>query len=163
MQQKVQFVSTIIHQPPLIILDEPFSGLDPINSKLIKQEIRKLNEEGTSIIFSTHRMEQVEEICEHIVLINKGQNILEGDVNQIKEEYKDHLFKFTYQGELDLDLILAPIIEHQAQTLTIKFKELGEANHFIRMLMDKGVLIQRFEEVLPTLNDIFIKKVTEAA
>ena len=163
MQQKVQFVSTIIHQPPLIILDEPFSGLDPINSKLIKQEIRKLNEEGTSIIFSTHRMEQVEEICEHIVLINKGQNILEGDVNQIKEEYKDHLFKFTYQGELDLDLILAPIIEHQAQTLTIKLKELGEANHFIRMLMDKGVLIQRFEEVLPTLNDIFIKKVTEAA
>lgn len=163
MQQKVQFVSTIVHKPPLIILDEPFSGLDPLNTKLIKQEIRKLNEQGTSIIFSTHRMEQVEEICEDIVLINKGKNILQGEVHQIKQEYKDHLFKISYQGELQTELVLPEILEHQNNTITIKLKELSEANNFIRRLMDMGILVQKFEEVLPTLNDIFIKKVTEAA
>jgi ABC-2 type transport system ATP-binding protein len=163
MQQKVQFVSTIVHKPPLIILDEPFTGLDPLNTKLIKQEIRELNKQGTSIIFSTHRMEQVEEICEYIVLINKGQNILQGQVSQIKERYKDHLFKITYQGSFDKNSIDPEVLEHVDNTLTIRLGELGEANQFIKSLMDRGMLIQRFEEVLPTLNDIFIKKVTEAA
>ncbi|MBK8502290.1 MAG: ATP-binding cassette domain-containing protein [Saprospiraceae bacterium] len=163
MQQKVQFVSTIVHRPPLIILDEPFTGLDPLNSKLIKQEIMELNRQGTSIIFSTHRMEQVEEICEHIVLINKGQNILQGQVGQIKEMYKDHLFKITYQGSFHQNSSDPEVLEHVDNTLTIRLGELGEANQFIKSLMDRGMLIQRFEEVLPTLNDIFIKKVTEAA
>lgn len=163
MQQKVQFVSTIVHKPPLIILDEPFTGLDPINTKLIKQEIRKLNEQGTSIIFSTHRMEQVEEICEHIVLINKGQNILQGNVAEIKELYKDHHFKITYKGELPAELGATQLVEHNGNTLTIKMDELSDANDFIRTLMERGILVQKFEEVLPTLNDIFIKKVTEAA
>jgi ABC-2 type transport system ATP-binding protein len=163
MQQKVQFVSTIVHRPPLIILDEPFTGLDPLNSKLIKQEIRELNKQGTSIIFSTHRMEQVEEICEYIVLINKGQNILQGQVGQIKEMYKDHLFKVTYHGSFHQTSIDPEILEHVDNTLTIRLGELGEANQFIKSLMDRGMLIQKFEEVLPTLNDIFIKKVTEAA
>lgn len=163
MQQKVQFVSTIVHKPQLIILDEPFSGLDPINTKMIKQEIKKLNETGTSIIFSTHQMEQVEEICEHIVLINKGRNILEGDVSQIRESYKDHLFKVSYLGTIDLTVIEPEIIAHENQVLTFRLRELGEANVFIRNLIERGILVQKFEEVLPSLNDIFIKKVTEAA
>ncbi|MCB0667782.1 MAG: ATP-binding cassette domain-containing protein [Saprospiraceae bacterium] len=163
MQQKVQFVSTVVHRPPLIILDEPFTGLDPLNTKLIKQEIRQLNEAGTSIIFSTHRMEQVEEICEHIVLINKGKNILQGDVRRIKEEYKDHLFKITFQGQLQSQMIQREILEQNGDTITIRMHQLSEANLFIRQLMDQGVLVQKFEEVLPTLNDIFIKKVTEEA
>lgn len=163
MQQKVQFVSTVVHRPPLIILDEPFTGLDPLNTKLIKQEIRQLNEAGTSIIFSTHRMEQVEEICEHIVLINKGKNILQGEVRRIKEEYKDHLFKITFQGQLQGQMLQPEILDQDGDTITIRMHQLSEANLFIRQLMDQGVLVQKFEEVLPTLNDIFIKKVTEEA
>lgn len=163
MQQKVQFISTVVHKPSLIILDEPFSGLDPINTKLIKQEIKTLNEGGTSIIFSTHRMEQVEEICEHIVLINQGKNILQGNVSEIKELYKDHLFNITYQGELNgLSLENLTIKNHEGKTLTVQFSELEEANDFMKNMMNKGIMIQRFEEILPTLNDIFIKKVTDA-
>lgn len=163
MQQKVQFVSTIVHKPQLIILDEPFSGLDPINTKMIKQEIKKLNENGTSIIFSTHQMEQVEEICEHIVLINRGRKILDGEVSHIRESYKDHIFKVSYQGTIDLTEFKPEIIANENQVLTFRLRELGEANVFIRNLIERGILIQKFEEVLPSLNDIFIKKVTEAA
>jgi ABC-2 type transport system ATP-binding protein len=163
MQQKVQFISTVVHKPSLIILDEPFSGLDPINTKLIKQEIKTLNEGGTSIIFSTHRMEQVEEICEHIVLINQGRNILEGNVSEIKELYKDHLFDITYQGELNgLSLENFTIKNHAGKTLTVQFNRLEDANDFMKNMMNHGIMIHRFEEILPTLNDIFIKKVTDA-
>lgn len=161
MQQKVQFVSTIVHNPRLIILDEPFSGLDPINTQVIKQEIRNLNEQGTSVIFSTHRMEQVEEICQFIVLINKGRNILQGEVRQIKQDYKDHLFKITYQGTLQTESVEPEIVAHEHNVLTVRLRELSGANRFIRDLMERGILIQKFEEVLPSLNDIFIKKVTE--
>lgn len=163
MQQKVQFVSTIVHSPRLIILDEPFSGLDPINTQMMKQEIRNLNEQGTSVIFSTHRMEQVEEICQFIVLINKGRNILQGDVRQIKQDYKDHLFKITYLGTLENESVEPEIVAHEHNVLTVRLRELSDANRFIRDLMERGILIQKFEEVLPSLNDIFIKKVTEFA
>src|SRR6188768_1983972 len=93
MSQKLQFVTTVLHEPKLIILDEPFSGLDPVNSNLIKDEIYKLAQKGSTIIFSTHRMEQVEEICNHIVLLNKGKKILDGTVKQVKQDFKEHLFK----------------------------------------------------------------------
>ena len=99
MQQKVQFVATVVHEPKLLILDEPFTGLDPINTNLIKDEIRRLNEDGVSIIFSTHRMEQVEEICEHIVLINQGEKILEGRVEDVKQQFKENVYKINYEGE----------------------------------------------------------------
>ncbi|WP_449586456.1 ABC transporter ATP-binding protein [Niabella ginsengisoli] len=96
MQQKLQFVTTVLHNPKLIILDEPFSGLDPVNSNLIKDEIFNLAKSGATIIFSTHRMEQVEEICDHIVLVNKGQKILDGTVDQVKQDFKEHLYKISF-------------------------------------------------------------------
>src|SRR4029078_2293060 len=92
MSQKLQFVITVLHEPKLIILDEPFSGLDPINTNLIKDEIYNLAQKGSTIIFSTHRMEQVEEICDHIVLVNKGQKILDGTVQKIKQDFKENIF-----------------------------------------------------------------------
>jgi ABC-2 type transport system ATP-binding protein len=100
MSQKLQFVTTVLHEPKLIILDEPFSGLDPVNSNLIKDEIYKLAQKGSTIIFSTHRMEQVEEICNHIVLLNKGKKILDGTVKQVKQDFKEHLFKINFQNQL---------------------------------------------------------------
>jgi ABC-2 type transport system ATP-binding protein len=96
MQQKIQFIATVVHNPKLLILDEPFSGLDPINTNLIKDEIAELNRQGTSIIFSTHRMEQVEKVCDRIVLINQGKVILEGDVDQVQQEYKDNIFRIEF-------------------------------------------------------------------
>src|SRR5690242_7805926 len=100
MSQKLQFVTTVLHEPKLIILDEPFSGLDPVNTNLIKDEIYNLAKKGATIIFSTHRMEQVEEICDHIVLVNKGQKILDGTVNQIKQNFKENLFKVSFTNKL---------------------------------------------------------------
>ncbi|MDH3243699.1 MAG: ATP-binding cassette domain-containing protein [Saprospiraceae bacterium] len=161
MQQKVQFVSTVVHKPKLIILDEPFSGLDPINTNLLKDEIRRLNEAGTSVIFSTHRMEQVEEICNHIVLINQGKNILEGEVGAIKASHKDHLFRINFEGSL-------PSIENgidvhslDQNQIIIQVNELQEANQFVRHLLEQGTTITSFQEILPTLNEIFIKTVTD--
>src|SRR5688572_25823279 len=96
MSQKLQFVTTVLHEPKLIILDEPFSGLDPVNSNLIKDEIYKLAVKGATIIFSTHRMEQVEEICDHIILVNKGQKILDGTVKHVKNQFKENQFKVSF-------------------------------------------------------------------
>src|SRR4030095_6951730 len=97
MSQKLQFVTTVLHEPKLIILDEPFSGLDPLNTNVIKDEIYKLPKKGATIIFSTHRMEQVEEICDHIVLINKGKKILDGSVRQVKQDFKENLFSIGFE------------------------------------------------------------------
>ncbi|MCH5683612.1 AAA family ATPase [Niabella sp. W65] len=96
MQQKLQFVTTVLHNPKLVILDEPFSGLDPVNSNLIKDEIFNLAKNGSTIIFSTHRMEQVEEICDHIVLVNRGQKILDGTVSQVKQDFKEDLYQIAF-------------------------------------------------------------------
>src|SRR6185312_13906628 len=108
MSQKLQFVTTVLHEPQLIILDEPFSGLDPVNANLIKDEIFNLAKKGSTIIFSTHRMEQVEEICDHIVLINKGSKILDGTVKQVKQDFKENLFKVAFEkdpGEINSNSI----------------------------------------------------------
>ncbi len=162
MQQKIQFISTVVHRPRLLILDEPFSGLDPINTNLIKDEIHQLREEGISIIFSTHRMEQVEEICEKIVLINKGRNILEGQVKEIKDQFKEHLFEIGYEGllpELISDQI--SIIENKNQLLVVRISEGYSSDSVLRYLLDQGVHILSFREILPSLNEIFIRQVEE--
>lgn len=168
MQQKVQFISTVVHEPDLLILDEPFSGLDPINTNLIKSEILELNRQGISIIFSTHRMEQVEEICDYIVLINKGKNMLSGQVTAIKERFKENLFRITYRGRLPDELSSLDVenqqfsIVHMADhSLLLKVESGGDSNDLLRFLIQKGVHILAFNEVLPSINDIFIKVVKE--
>ncbi|MCB0307701.1 MAG: ATP-binding cassette domain-containing protein, partial [Calditrichaeota bacterium] len=121
MQQKIQFIATVVHQPKLLILDEPFSGLDPVNTNLIKDEIHELHNKGVSIVFSTHRMEQVEEVCEHIVLINKGRNVLQGKVVDIKNQFKKNLFRIEYEGQLPPGLEeRADIVEQSGRSLTIQ-------------------------------------------
>ena len=160
MQQKIQFIATVIHQPPLLILDEPFSGLDPINTNLIKEEIINLNAQGTSIIFSTHRMEQVEEMCEYIVLINKGENVLCGEVKNIKNQYKQHLYRIETDDKFpdDIDRVFK-VVAQQGQTITIQADDNTHSNAPLRYLLDKGVHIRAFNEVLPTFDEIFIRTV----
>ena len=160
MQQKIQFISTVVHKPKLLILDEPFSGLDPINTNLIKSEIHELNKQGTSIIFSTHRMEQVEEICEEIVLINKGKNVLQGKVKDIKNEFKDNLFHLTFEGQLpEVITDQLQIVDRDAGSLRVKLPDTESSNLLLRQLIDKGIRIHSFNEILPGLNEIFIKRV----
>ncbi len=162
MQQKIQFIATVVHQPKLLILDEPFSGLDPINTNLIKDEIDNLCKNGTSIIFSTHRMEQVEEICEHIVLINRGKNVLEGRVKDIKESFKEHLFKIDFEGTIPSGFhSKATVVSEGDGTITIKIPGRAQSNEVLSYLLNQGVHIQAFKEILPTLNEIFIRQVGE--
>jgi ABC-2 type transport system ATP-binding protein len=160
MQQKIQFIATVVHEPKLLILDEPFSGLDPVNTNLIKDEIHSLRDKGMSIIFSTHRMEQVEEICEHIVLINKGENVLEGKVSDVKDRFKQNLYELTYEGELPDGLLeQATVISQQPGRLTVQVAEEAESNALLRAMLDRGIFVKRFQEILPTLNEIFIRQV----
>ena len=162
MQQKAQFISTVLHKPKLLILDEPFSGLDPLNANLLKDEIYELNRRGTSIIFSTHRMEQVEEICDKIVLINKGKNVLYGNVKDIKQQFKENLFRIDYHGVLPDDIRSnADIVEETPQYLTLKLANDRDSNALLRYLIDSDVHVTAFNEILPTLNEIFIKQVGE--
>jgi ABC-2 type transport system ATP-binding protein len=161
MGQKLQFVTTVLHEPKLIILDEPFSGLDPVNSNLIKDEIFNLAQGGSTIIFSTHRMEQVEEICNHIVLVNKGTKILDGTVKAIKQDFKENIFSIGLQQPLTNVPDTAPFIV-TGQTddrQTIRIKADAQPNDVLRYLLDHGGQVHAFNEVLPSLNDIFIKLV----
>lgn len=161
MSQKVQFIATVLHNPKLLILDEPFSGLDPVNANLIKDEIYELQQKGTSIIFSTHRMEQVEEICDNIVLINQGQNVLEGGVKEVKEQYKEHVFEIGYNGEISSTVLEnIKVVKHQDQKLLVKLEDAKNPNQILSHLINNGVQLHSFQEILPTLNDIFIKVVT---
>ena len=159
MSQKVQFIATVVHDPSLIILDEPFSGLDPINANLIKDEIYHLKKKGASILFSTHRMEQVEEICEDIVLINKGKILLYGGVEKIKNDFKEHLFSVKYNGELP-DTISDQnyfIVSKTANEIVFKVGEDQSSNDLLRNLINSKVNIVSFNEIMPSLNEIFIK------
>jgi len=163
MQQKIQFIATVMHEPKLIILDEPFTGLDPINTDLIKAEIYKLKEEGASIIFSTHRMEQVEEVCEDIVLMDDGKIILEGKVEDIRQQFKENIFEVSFEGELDQDALNGnvDILEQTGDTMRFKLNEGVSSNQFLNSLINMGISILSFNEILPSLNEIFIKKVEE--
>jgi ABC-2 type transport system ATP-binding protein len=157
MSQKLQFVTTVLHEPKLIILDEPFSGLDPLNANLIKDEIYGLAQRGSTIIFSTHRMEQVEEICDHIILMNLGKKILDGTVTDVKQQFKENKFNVQFKGQPTE--LASPIftIEHQEkQQLIVKINDGYNSNHVLNYLLQQDVLIERFNEILPSLNDIFI-------
>jgi ABC-2 type transport system ATP-binding protein len=162
MGQKLQFVTTVLHEPKLLILDEPFSGLDPVNSNLIKDEIFKLAQKGTTIIFSTHRMEQVEEICDHIVLVNKGKKILDGTVTQVKEDFKEHIFKVGFD-ELPGKFISNSfeIVSSRAKFLNVKIKDGNKPAQVLQEFLNHQAPIISFNEVLPSLNEIFIRQVQE--
>ena len=159
MQQKIQFIATVVHRPGLLILDEPFSGLDPINTNLIKEEIRELRRQGASIIFSTHRMEQVEEICEDIILINNGRNVLEGKVKQIRSDFKENLFRVEYEGALPDLPDSFEVIENREGKLTVRLPDAAGSNQLLLFLMQKGLHVTAFQEILPSLNQIFIRQV----
>lgn len=160
MSQKLQFVITVLHEPKLIILDEPFSGLDPVNANLIKDEIFKLAKKGSTIIFSTHRMEQVEEICDHIVLLNKGKKILDGTVSGIKQNFKENIYQVGAATRPEhLMTYIFEVIRHQQDQLLIKLQHGSTTNDVLRFFINQDIPIHSFNEVLPSLNDIFIKLV----
>jgi ABC-2 type transport system ATP-binding protein len=166
MQQKLQFVITVLHEPKLIILDEPFSGLDPVNSNLIKEEIYQLARKGCTIIFSTHRMEQVEEICDHIILVNKGQKILDGSVSQVRQEFKENLFHIGLNGlpgPVDSDAFEIVGADDDGQGLVVKIRKEYTTNNVLQHFIQQGVVVKEFHEILPSLNDIFIKQVGDTS
>ncbi|MCO6460673.1 MAG: ATP-binding cassette domain-containing protein [Saprospiraceae bacterium] len=162
MQQKIQFIATILHNPTFLILDEPFSGLDPVNTELLKEEILNLNKQGTTLMFSTHRMEQVEEICNRIVLINKGQNVLDSTVSETKQLWKEGLFHLVFeQTPTPLDDLPAGIEIKQisGNEIWVKTFDLQHLNSLIASQINKGNLLHSMTENLPSLNEIFIKTV----
>ena len=164
MSQKLQFVTTVVHNPKLIILDEPFSGLDPVNANLIKEEIFSLAKNGATIIFSTHRMEQVEEICDKIILINKGKKILDGSIKDIKQEFKENIF--SIEGNIIPEHLMTSIFEvvgFQKGKLQVKLANDITNNQLLNFFINQNINIQSFNEVLPSLNDIFIKLVEGAS
>ncbi|MEO5907905.1 MAG: ABC transporter ATP-binding protein [Ginsengibacter sp.] len=158
MGQKLQFVITVLHEPKLLILDEPFSGLDPVNSNLIKDEIFKLAQKGTTIIFSTHRMEQVEEICDKIVLVNNGKKILDGSVKQIKDDFKEHIFKVGFdQLPQSFNSSVFEIVGSKENSFNVKIKDSNKPADVLQEFLNHHAAIVSFNEVLPSLNEIFIK------
>lgn len=166
MGQKLQFVTTVMHEPRLIILDEPFSGLDPVNSNLIKDEIYALARKGATIIFSTHRMEQVEEICDHIILVNRGQKILDGSVSGVKQQFKENLFRLGLERPVtaeDMKAVGSPdaftVVGRADGQLVVKIAEGHRPNDVLSWWIQKGEGITSFVEILPSLNDIFIRLV----
>jgi ABC-2 type transport system ATP-binding protein len=160
MSQKLQFVITVLHEPKLIILDEPFSGLDPLNANLIKEEIYNLAKKGATIIFSTHRMEQVEEICDHIVLMNLGKKILDGTVTDIKQQFKENSFLIQTDNEVAINNNpIFSTISNEKNKILVKINEGYQSNDVLKYLLQENVNIVAYNELLPSLNDIFIKLV----
>ena len=164
MAQKVQFISTVMHEPKLIILDEPFSGFDPVNAELIKDEILELRKQGATIIFSTHRMESVEQLCDHVGMIHKSRLVLNGSKEEIKKQYSKNVYTLQYQGE-DLALEGLEITPAEAENgefkqVTLKAPEGMATNDILRKVIDK-VEVHGFREEIPSMNDIFISIVKE--
>ncbi|MBN2347890.1 MAG: ATP-binding cassette domain-containing protein [Bacteroidales bacterium] len=166
MQQKVQFIVTILHEPGLLIFDEPFSGFDPINTRLLKQEILNLRDKGATVIFSTHNMESVEELCDHITLINKSETLLEGKINDIRQEYKSNIFEIQYIGlpeNLEHAInnsfeVLENKSEREINLAKIKIDDKKSSNELLSKLIPH-VQIKSFKELIPGMNEIFIKAV----
>ena len=164
MQQKLQFITTVVHRPDFLILDEPFSGLDPINTNLIRQELLELKRQGTTIIISTHNMASVEEICDEICLINKAHKILEGNLMEIKQQFKENIFSLTVSGEREIPAfpdhfsVLESSTSGSQRHYVVKVKEGGSANQLLQFVMDYGNVLS-FNEILPSMNDIFIQQV----
>jgi len=167
MQQKVQFIVTVVHEPDLLVLDEPFTGFDPVNAELIKDELLKLKDKGTTILLSTHRMESVEELCSHIVMINRANKILEGPVREIRNTFRKNVYRIAYRGE-GLKIPAADNgrfqlkddwSESDHRVAMIRLEKSGDANALVQCIIQQAELIA-FHEVLPGINEIFIQSVT---
>lgn len=167
MAQKVQFIVTVLHEPELLIFDEPFSGFDPINANLLKEEILALRDKGATVIFSTHNMSSVEEICNHITLINKSKNILSGRVDEIRRRHGANIFEVAYRGE-EADLRRAvegrcEILEGAAEESVYRTLKIHvEHDEEVRQVIDaanRAVELRSFREIIPSMNDIFIRAV----
>lgn len=159
MAQKIQFIATVLHQPSLLILDEPFSGFDPVNANLIKDEIFELREKGATVIFSTHRMESVEQLCDHIALINKSKKILDGKKNDVRNSYKLHQYEVIFKGSLE-DSTSIKVLNNSVSELglnksVIEAKNNQSPNMILQELINK-VEVHSFIEIIPSINDIFI-------
>ena len=166
MQQKAQFVATVLHEPDLIILDEPFSGFDPVNAEVIKDEILELNKKGATILFSTHRMESVEELCDSIALLHNSKKILDGPIRDIKNTYRNNIFlieytgdKLEFNGEPPFELITETEGYDYSRTIKIKLNKGNTSNDVLKYLIPK-THINMLQEVIPSMNEIFIEKVS---
>jgi len=161
MQQKVQFIAAVIHQPPILILDEPFAGLDPVNAVLVKDILLELRQQGATIVLSTHRMEQVEMMCDSICLIHQGQNVLAGDLRAIKESYGKNTLRIEYTGGDDFlnQPALVESVNRFGAVVEAKLRPGADPQAVLRAAVERGVRITRFELIEPPLNDIFIEKV----
>ncbi|WNJ16323.1 ATP-binding cassette domain-containing protein [Pontibacter sp. G13] len=162
MKQKVQFISTVAHEPDLLILDEPFSGLDPVNAQLIEQQILNLVADGTTIIFSTHRMEQVEELCQYIGLVNQGKLVLQSEINSLRKQFRNNTFSLEYEGEAEaLNAVSGAQFELEPgkSIATIRLEEGVGYKSILGQLIDLPIEILKFEQHSPKLQDIFIQSV----
>lgn len=167
MQQKVQFIATVLHEPKLLILDEPFSGFDPVNANLVMEEIRTLKKKGTTILFSTHRMDSVELLCDELALINRAEKILDGSLTSIRNQFRMDQYEIIYSGELMNDDSLIRIVKHEPNAegnvaileTNIKIK----SNEVLQHLIQQGIQLHSFREKLPGMDEIFIRAVQEHA
>ena len=167
MAQKVQFITTVVHKPSLLILDEPFSGFDPVNAQVIREEILRLRDEGATIILSTHNMESVEELCDNITLINKSKVVISGGVDEIRRKYGNNNVEVVYTGAAAVAsvpgsfTVLSDVDDSGRHTAVLALEEGADTNSAITQMMSAGLKISSFKELVPRMNDIFIKLVTE--
>ena len=169
MAQKLQFITTVVHRPSLMILDEPFSGFDPVNAELIRQEILKLNAEGSTVILSTHNMESVEELCDSIALLNKSHLVITGGVDEIRRRYGNNNIELVYTGSgkvSDSEGVFSVLSDEDnagRHTAVLSLVEGVSSNEALGALLQEGIQVNSFKELIPRMNDIFIKLVTEEA
>ena len=166
MAQKIQFITTVVHKPSLLILDEPFSGFDPVNAQLIRDEILRLKEEGATIILSTHNMESVEELCDNIALINKSHVVITGGVDEIRHKYGNNNVELVYTGGtlasvMNVFNVLSDQDDAGRHTAVLELLDGKGSNEALSAILAQGVTVNSFKELVPRMNDIFIKLVTE--
>jgi ABC-2 type transport system ATP-binding protein len=167
MAQKVQFITTVVHKPSLLILDEPFSGFDPVNAQIIREEILRLKDEGATVILSTHNMESVEELCDNIALFNKSHVVITGGVDEIRRKYGNNNVELVYtsaqalQSERGVFKVISDIDESGRHTAVLSLEDGASQNDAIKSVIAQGVTVNSFKELVPRMNDIFIKLVTE--
>ena len=169
MAQKVQFITTVVHKPSLLILDEPFSGFDPVNAQVIREEILRLKAEGATVILSTHNMESVEELCDNIALFNKSHVVITGGVDEIRRKYGNNNVELIYTAEKELRPILGlfSVLSDQddmgRHTAVLSLEKSATTNDVLKAIIEQGLTVNSFKELVPRMNDIFIKLVTEEA